>query len=84
MQRLAELVTKADLEEGRVYPPLSTIRDVSLKIAAHVAQYAYTKDLAFLMPEPKDKEAFIKAKMYNTDYANYVPDVFDWPVSTHF
>ena len=82
LQRLAELVTKGDLQVGRVYPPLSDIRRVSLEIAAHVARYAYSKDLAFLLPEPQDKEAFIKHQMYNTDYANYVPDIFDWPVST--
>lgn len=81
---LASLVTKDDLEEGRVYPPLSTIRSASLKIAAHVAEYAYRQELAFHQPEPKDKEEFIKAKMYSTDYASYIPDIFDWPVSTHF
>ena len=82
LQCLARLVTKADLDEGRVYPPLGNIRSVSLRIAAHVAEYAYRHELAFLLPEPKDKEAFIKEGMYSTDYANYIPDVFDWPVST--
>ncbi|KAK7108015.1 NADP-dependent malic enzyme-like isoform X2 [Littorina saxatilis] len=76
---LSGLVTKEDLAEGRVYPPLSTIRSASLKIAAHVAEYAYRNDLAFLLPEPKDKKAFIESHMYNTEYANYIPDVFEWP-----
>uniref|UniRef100_A0A8C6V561 Malic enzyme n=1 Tax=Neogobius melanostomus TaxID=47308 RepID=A0A8C6V561_9GOBI len=31
---LAEQVTEKDLAEGRLYPPLSSIRDVSLKLAA--------------------------------------------------
>lgn len=82
VQCLSGLVTKEDLAEGRVYPPLSTIRSASLKIAAHVAEYAYRNDLAFLLPEPKDKKAFIESHMYNTEYANYIPDVFEWPVST--
>lgn len=79
MQCLAELVTKLDLEEGRVYPPLPTIRVVSLKIAAHVAEYAYRNDLAFHLPEPADKESFIEQQMYSMDYQHYVPDVYDWP-----
>lgn len=38
-ETLAAIVTPADLETGCVYPPLSTIRDVSLKIAVAVAEY---------------------------------------------
>nr|KAG5703309.1 hypothetical protein BaRGS_025551 [Batillaria attramentaria] len=78
---LTDLVSKSDLEEGRVYPPLSTIRYVSLKIAAHVAEFAYRHDLAFHLPEPKNKEEFIQGKMYSTDYQSYMPDIYDWPES---
>ena len=35
-QALADLVTEKDLNEGRLYPSLSTIRDVSLKLAVRV------------------------------------------------
>lgn len=35
-QTLAHQVTEKDLAEGRLYPPLSSIRDVSLKLAAKV------------------------------------------------
>lgn len=38
-QSLAAQVTKADLQTGCVYPPLSSIREVSLKIAVAVADY---------------------------------------------
>jgi malate dehydrogenase (oxaloacetate-decarboxylating)(NADP+) len=36
---LAQQVTSADLKMGCVYPPLSSIRHVSLEIATAVAQY---------------------------------------------
>lgn len=42
-ERLAELVTDADLDVGSLYPPLSTIRDCSLKIAVEVVNYTYEK-----------------------------------------
>lgn len=76
---LAGLVTKSDLDEGRVYPPLSSIRSVSLQIAAHIAEYAYRHNLACHLPEPEDKTKHIQTQMYNTEYQSYVPDVYDWP-----
>uniref|UniRef100_A0A669EIL4 Malic enzyme n=1 Tax=Oreochromis niloticus TaxID=8128 RepID=A0A669EIL4_ORENI len=36
-EALAQLVTEEDLAEGRLYPPLSTIRDVSFKLAVKVS-----------------------------------------------
>jgi malic enzyme len=84
VQSLAGLVTKADLEVGRVYPPLTEIRPTSLKIAAHVAQFAYETGLAYRQPEPLDKSAYIQSLLYSTDYASYVPDVYDWPVSARY
>ena len=42
-QALADLVTEKDLAEGRLYPPLSSIREVSLKLAVKVrAQCTHT------------------------------------------
>lgn len=40
-ERLANLVTDADLEVGSLYPPLETITDCSMKIAVQVMEYAY-------------------------------------------
>ncbi|TYZ64951.1 hypothetical protein PybrP1_013230 [[Pythium] brassicae (nom. inval.)] len=61
---LAGLVTPADLDTGCVYPPLSTIRHVSLKIATAIAEYGYEKGYA-TVPKPADLEAHLKAVMYN-------------------
>ena len=40
-EALAEMVTDDDLAVGRLYPPLSEIRNCSVKIAAQIAQEAY-------------------------------------------
>ncbi|GIY29298.1 NADP-dependent malic enzyme [Caerostris darwini] len=65
---LAEQVTKEDMDEGRVYPPLHTIRKVSLTIAAKVARFLYQEGLATYKPEPPDLETFLATKQYNYDY----------------
>ena len=44
-ETLAAQVTKEDLDVGCVYPPLTKIRSVSLKIAVKVAEYVSIKDL---------------------------------------
>lgn len=44
-ERLASLVTEADLEIGSLYPPLETITDCSIKIAVEVLKYAYERGL---------------------------------------
>ncbi len=72
-------MSDADLAEGRVYPPLSNIREVSLHIAVKVAEYVYKKQLAAHYPEPQDKDAFIRSNLYSTDYESFIPDMYDWP-----
>lgn len=44
-ERLANLVTDADLDIGSLYPPLDTIRDCSVKIAVEIMNYAYERGL---------------------------------------
>uniref|UniRef100_A0A7C3V012 NAD-dependent malic enzyme n=1 Tax=Desulfobacca acetoxidans TaxID=60893 RepID=A0A7C3V012_9BACT len=68
---LAQAVTAEDLGQGRVYPPLSRIREVSVSIAAAVAEVAYRDDLA-TNPRPADLLPYIKSLMYEPRYQNYV------------
>ncbi|XP_076336272.1 NADP-dependent malic enzyme-like [Tachypleus tridentatus] len=65
---LANQVKQEDIEEGRLYPPLKNIRDVSIHIAAKVAQFFYVEGMATRRPEPDDKVAFLRSKQYTGDY----------------
>ncbi|XP_067094565.1 NADP-dependent malic enzyme [Osmerus mordax] len=78
-ETIAELVTEQDLAEGRLYPPLNTIRDVSLKLAVKIVEYAYEHNMASLHPEPKDKLAFVRSLVYSTDYDEFAVDAYRWP-----
>ncbi len=68
---LASQVTTSDLEEGRIFPPLARIRDVSAAIAGAVAQVAYRRGFAGT-PEPESLPAYIESKMYRPVYRNFV------------
>nr|XP_033805333.1 NADP-dependent malic enzyme, mitochondrial [Geotrypetes seraphini] len=76
---IAEEVTPEHLAEGRLYPPLNTIRDLSLKIAVKIVDYAYRNDLASWHPEPEDKEAFVESLIYSPDYDSFTIDNYSWP-----
>ena len=67
-QALAEQVSQKHLDEGRLYPPLSEIREVSLKIAGACADYFYSKGLATVKPEPQDKLTFMRCHQYDFNY----------------
>ncbi|MFT3868283.1 MAG: NAD-dependent malic enzyme [Nibricoccus sp.] len=69
-QTLASEIRKEDIEVGRVYPSLSRIREVSMKIAVAVAKLAWDEGLATL-PRPTDIEADVKAKMFEPSYTSY-------------
>ena len=69
---LAELVTKADLEQGSLYPPLANIREVSARIAAAVAEIAFKEKLA-TVKKPADVLAWVKSKMYQPTYGKGTP-----------
>ncbi|TNN60887.1 NADP-dependent malic enzyme, mitochondrial [Liparis tanakae] len=78
-EAIANMVTEEHLAEGRLYPPLNTIREVSFKIAVKIVNYAYTHNMASLYPEPKDKEAFVLSHIYSPDYDSFALDTYSWP-----
>jgi len=67
---LANQVSNSDLERGRVYPPLSRIRQVSALIARDVAKIAYDNGLTD-KEEPDDILADIQQSMYQPVYPHY-------------
>ncbi|XP_052668844.1 NADP-dependent malic enzyme, mitochondrial [Harpia harpyja] len=78
-ESIAAEVTEQNLAEGRLYPPLDSIREVSLKIAVKIVDWAYKHGLASWYPEPADKETFVKRLVYSPDYDSFVIDDYRWP-----
>ena len=76
---LADMVTQDDLLLGRIYPPLSSLREISVKIATKVAIMAYEEGTASTYPEPEDKESFIRQQLYDYNYDTALPSRFEWP-----
>lgn len=72
-ESLASKVTQQEIEEGRVYPNLNRIQEVSSQIALDVGKYAQEKGLINLYPAPQS-EAELKAQLtrvaYSTEYVN--------------
>jgi malate dehydrogenase (oxaloacetate-decarboxylating)(NADP+) len=64
---LADMVSEDDLEHGALYPPLHTIRDVSLEIAVAVAEEAFETGNAN-EERPDDLRGTIVAQMYDPHY----------------
>lgn len=80
---LAGQLTDEELSQGRLYPPLSNIREVSVQMAIKVVEYLYMKGMAFRYPEPVDKEVYVRSTVWNTNYDSFLPDVYDWPGVSH-
>ncbi|XP_069602364.1 NAD-dependent malic enzyme, mitochondrial isoform X2 [Ranitomeya imitator] len=76
---LAEQLTAEELEQGRLYPPLSNIREVSICIAVKVMEFVYRNGMAFQYPEPLEKNGYVRSKVWSTDYDSFLPDLYDWP-----
>jgi len=68
---LANAVSEADLEQGRIYPSLTKIKEVSAAIATAVAEVAYNQGLA-RKPKPDDLSTYINSQMYEPEYRRYV------------
>jgi malate dehydrogenase (oxaloacetate-decarboxylating)(NADP+) len=67
---LAATLTEASLGQGLIYPPLASIREVSLGIAVAVAREAWQTGLA-TKPQPKDFMSYVSSLMYEPEYPSY-------------
>jgi len=76
---LADMVQDSDIAVGRLYPPLSALREISIKIATKVAIEAYKSGSASTYPEPEDKETFIRQQLYDYTYNTSLPTSYAWP-----
>jgi malate dehydrogenase (oxaloacetate-decarboxylating)(NADP+) len=68
---LAEQTSEADLDMGRMYPPLTEIRAVSVHIAAAVAEVAIRDGLAGAA-RPDDVLALCRSEMWTPEYKSYL------------
>ncbi len=69
-QTLASMVSRSDLEQGRVFPPLASIREVSARIAVEVATIAYDRGLAG-RERPADVLDDIRSYMFEALYPHH-------------
>jgi malate dehydrogenase (oxaloacetate-decarboxylating)(NADP+) len=67
---LAAEVTAEDLSRGSVYPSLTRIRSVSVKIAKAVAERAYALGFAKI-PRPEDLEQHVAERMFVPNYSKH-------------
>jgi malate dehydrogenase (oxaloacetate-decarboxylating)(NADP+) len=67
---LAAQVTAQDLAQGSLYPPLAQVRDVSLQLAAAVADVAFRQGHAGI-ERPTDLLAHVRSCMYEPLYPRY-------------
>lgn len=67
---LAGMVGEDDLKQGRIYPSLNRIREVSVRIAEAVAGVAFERGLA-KAPRPDDLGKAVRDRMFTPDYPLY-------------
>uniref|UniRef100_A0A8D2CWQ5 Malic enzyme n=1 Tax=Sciurus vulgaris TaxID=55149 RepID=A0A8D2CWQ5_SCIVU len=78
---LTSQLTDEELAQGRLYPPLANIQEVSINIAIKVTEYLYANKMAFRYPEPEDKTKYIKERIWRSKYDSLLPDMYEWPES---
>jgi len=66
-----DMLTPADLQAGRILPPLTDLRSVAVRVAAAVMRAATTEGLA-THPLPDDPEGFVEEWQYVPKYRRYV------------
>lgn len=67
---LAGLVRENELAEGRVYPSLNRIHEVSHAIAVAVAEEAFARNLN-AHSRPEDLAGYIRSQMFKPEYPDY-------------
>ena len=67
---LAQQVTPQNLAQGSLYPPLSSVRDVSAHIAAAVAEVAFAQGHEGVA-KPADLLEHVRSCMYDPSYPRY-------------
>ena len=70
---LAALVTEADYAQGRIFPGLDRIREVSSAIAVAVAEVVFRRGLS-RMNRPVDLAKHVKSQMFDPTYMEYTPN----------
>jgi malate dehydrogenase (oxaloacetate-decarboxylating)(NADP+) len=70
-ETLADMLSDADLEKGRLYPPLTDIREISINIAVQVAEVAFDKNIA-RVSRPENLIQTIEEMMFSSKYPLYV------------
>eukprot|EP00056_Hartaetosiga_gracilis_P004839 m.78505 g.78505 ORF g.78505 m.78505 type:complete len:315 (-) comp11958_c0_seq1:215-1159(-) len=65
---LANYTSRADLNEGKVYPPITEIRKVSRDIAIAVCRVAEQEGIAGVVPPHGDWESIVGKNMWNPHY----------------
>jgi malate dehydrogenase (oxaloacetate-decarboxylating)(NADP+) len=67
---LASLIRESELAEGRVYPALNRIHEVSHAIAVAVANEVYAEKLN-THSRPEDLPGYIRSQMFQPEYPDY-------------
>lgn len=69
---LAEHIEEKHLDEGRIYPPVSELREVAVHVAVRVMIQAEREGVGTL-PSTGDLAAWVRARMFEPRYAPLVP-----------
>ena len=71
-EALANHMTAEELAQGKVFPPLSKIRDVSRHVAVAVIEQAIREGQAQKLTDVDDLDEYVKRKMYDPVYVPLV------------
>ena len=75
---LSRMTSDAELQAGRVFPGVESIRDVSREVAIACAKHAYDKGIARSNPGRNETvEQFITRKMYFPEYVPIISKMHD-------